>query len=74
MIREILANEEVIFFVAFFGGLYKMRLLGGNEIGKLLGRKGTLLEGVGVLDSRLSKLPSLSLSGAAVLGNCLYEM
>ncbi len=51
-----------------------MDLPGGNEIAKLLGRKGTLLEGVRVLEIRLSKLPSVSLSRATVLGNCLYEM
>jgi hypothetical protein len=47
---------------------------GGNEIVKLLGWKGTLLEGVRVFEIRLSELPSLSLSGATVLGNCLYKM
>jgi hypothetical protein len=51
-----------------------MGLLGGDEIVKLLGRKGTLLEGVRVFEIRVSELPSLSLSGATVLGNCLYEM
>jgi len=51
-----------------------MALLGGNKIVKLLGRKETLLKGVRVFGIRLSKLPSLSLSGATVLGNCLYEM
>jgi hypothetical protein len=51
-----------------------MGLPGGNEIVKLLGRKGPLLESVRVFEIRLSKLPSLSLSGAAMLGNCLHEI
>jgi hypothetical protein len=51
-----------------------MRLPGRNEIVRLLGRKGPLLEGVRVFDVRLSKLPGLSLSGATLLGDCLYEM
>jgi len=51
-----------------------MRWPGRNKIVKLLGRKGTLLEGVRVFEIRLSKLPSLPLFGATVLGNCLYEM
>jgi len=51
-----------------------MGLPGGNEIVKLLGREGPLLEGVTVFKIRSSELPSLSLSGETVLGNCLYEM
>ncbi len=51
-----------------------MGLPGGNEIVELLGREGALLEGVRVFEVRLSKVPSLSLSGETVLGNCVYEM
>ncbi len=51
-----------------------MQVLGGNEIGKLLERKGTLLEGVGLFEIRLSKLPGLSVSGATMLGNCVYKV
>jgi len=51
-----------------------MGLLGGNGIVKLLGRKETLLDGVRVFEIRVSELPGLSLSGATVLGDCLYEM
>jgi len=51
-----------------------MGLPGGNQIVKLLGRKGTLLEGVRVFEIRLSKLPGLPLSRATVLGNRVYEM
>ncbi len=47
---------------------------GGNEIVKLLGREGAMLDSLRVLEVRLSKLSRLPFSRETLLGDCLHAL